>query len=42
MARITGSYPDALDLLIEDAVEAGVFGSKGDALREFVLLEWGE
>ena len=24
MARITGSYPDDLDLLIEGAVEAGV------------------
>ena len=36
MARITGSYPDALDLLIEGAVEAGVFGGKSDALREFV------
>ncbi len=36
MARITGSYPDDLDLLIEGAVEAGVFGSKSDGLREFV------
>jgi len=36
MARITGSYPDDLDLLIEGAVEAGVFGGKSDALREFV------
>ncbi|MCX2819440.1 UPF0175 family protein [Haladaptatus sp. F3-133] len=36
MARITGSCPDDLDLLIEGAVEAGVFGGKGDALREFV------
>ena len=36
MARITGSYPDDLDLLIEGAIEAGVFGSKSDALREFV------
>ena len=35
MARITGSYPDDLDLLIEGAVEAGVFGGKSDALREF-------
>jgi predicted HTH domain antitoxin len=35
MARITGSYPDDLYLLIEGAVEAGVFGGKGDALREF-------
>ena len=34
--RITGSYPDDLDLLIEGAVEAGVFGGKSDALREFV------
>jgi len=35
MARITGSYPDDLDLLIEGAVEAGVFGGK--AMRcEFV------
>lgn len=25
MARITGSYPDDLNLLIEGAVEAGVF-----------------
>jgi len=36
MARITGSYPDDLDLLIEGAVEAGVFGGKSDALRQFV------
>ena len=36
MARITGSYPDDLDLLIEGAIEAGVFGGKSDALREFV------
>lgn len=36
MARITGSYPDDLDLLIEGAVEEGVFGGKSDALREFV------
>ena len=36
MARITGSYPDDLDLLIEGVVEAGVFGGKSDALREFV------
>lgn len=36
MARITGSYPDDLELLIEGAVEAGVFGGKSDALREFV------
>jgi predicted HTH domain antitoxin len=36
MARITGSYPDDLDLLIEGAVEAGVFGGKSDALRKFV------
>jgi Arc/MetJ-type ribon-helix-helix transcriptional regulator len=36
MARITGSYPDDLDLLIEGAVETGAFGSKSDALREFV------
>ncbi|GAB3316342.1 UPF0175 family protein [Haloplanus salinarum] len=36
MGRITGSYPDDLDLLIEGAVEAGVFGGKSDALREFV------
>ena len=36
MARITGSYPDDLDLLIEGSVEAGVFGGKSDALREFV------
>jgi predicted HTH domain antitoxin len=35
MARITGSYPDDLDLLIDGAVEAGVFGGKSDALREF-------
>ena len=35
MARITGSYPEDLDLLIEGAVEAGVFGGKSDALREF-------
>jgi predicted HTH domain antitoxin len=36
MARITGSYPDDLDLLIEGTVEAGVFSGKSDALREFV------
>ena len=36
MARITGSYPDDLNLLIEGAVEAGVFGGKSDAVREFV------
>ena len=36
MPRITGSYPDDLDLLIEGAVEAGIFGGKSDALREFV------
>jgi len=36
MARITGSYPDDLDLLIDGAVEAGVFSGKSDALREFV------
>ena len=36
MARITGSYPDDLHLLIEGSVEAGVFGGKSDALREFV------
>ena len=36
MPRITGSYPDDLDLLIEGAVEAGVFSGKSDALREFV------
>ena len=36
MARITCSYPDDLDLLINGAVEAGVFGGKSDALREFV------
>lgn len=36
MARITGSYPDDLELLIEGAVEAGLFSGKSDALREFV------
>lgn len=36
MATITGSYPDDLEILIEGAVEAGVFGGKSDALREFV------
>lgn len=35
MSRITGSYPDDLDLLIEGAVEAGMFSGKSDALREF-------
>lgn len=35
MSRITGSYPDDLDLLIEGTVEAGVFSGKSDALREF-------
>ena len=35
MARITGLYPDYLDLLIEGAVEAGVFVGKSDALGEF-------
>ncbi|WP_330630944.1 UPF0175 family protein [Halocatena halophila] len=36
MTRITGSYPEDLELLIEGTVEAGVFGGKSDALREFV------
>lgn len=36
MGRITGSYPDDHDLLIEGVVAAGVFGGKSDALREFV------
>jgi len=36
MAPITGSYPEDLDLLIEGAVDAGIFGRKSDALREFV------
>jgi len=36
MARITGSYPEDLDLLIEGAVDAGIFNSKSDALRKFV------
>jgi predicted HTH domain antitoxin len=35
MERITGSYPEDLELLIAGAVEAGVFGGKSDALREF-------
>jgi predicted HTH domain antitoxin len=35
MGRITGSYPEDIELLIEGAVEAGVFGGKSDALREF-------
>ena len=35
MARITGSYPEDIELLIEGAVEAGVFSGKSDALREF-------
>jgi len=35
MSRITGSYPDDLDLLIEGTVEAGIFGGKSDALRAF-------
>lgn len=35
MARITGSYSEDLDLLIEGVVEAGVFRGKSDALREF-------
>lgn len=35
MARITGSYPEDIELLIEGAVEAGVFGGKSDALRKF-------
>jgi predicted HTH domain antitoxin len=35
MARITGSYPEDIELLVEGAVEAGVFGGKSDALREF-------
>mgnify|MGYP002760656466 CR=1 FL=1 len=35
MSRITGSYPDDLDLLIEGVVEAGMFSGKSDALREF-------
>ena len=33
MARITGSYPEDLALLIEGAVDAGIFNSKSDALR---------
>jgi predicted HTH domain antitoxin len=36
MVRITGSFPEDLNLLIEGSVEAGVFGGKSDALREFV------
>jgi len=36
MPRITGSYPRDQDLLIDGAVDAGVFGSQSDALREFV------
>lgn len=36
MPRITGSYPDDLDRLIEGAVEAGMFGYRSHALREFV------
>jgi len=35
MARTTGSYPEDIELLIEGAVEAGVFSGKSDALREF-------
>jgi len=35
MARITGSYPEDIELLIEGAVEAGIFSGKSDALREF-------
>lgn len=35
MARITGSYPEDIELLIEGAVQAGVFSGKSDALREF-------
>jgi len=35
MARITGSYPEDIELLIEGAVEADVFGAKSDAHREF-------
>ena len=31
-----GHIPDDLNLLIEGAVEAGVFGGKSDTLREFV------
>lgn len=34
MHRTTGSSPE--DLIIEGSVEAGVFGGKSDALREFV------
>jgi Arc/MetJ-type ribon-helix-helix transcriptional regulator len=36
MVRLTGPYPDALNILIEGAVEAGVFSGKSDAFREFV------
>ena len=36
MPRITVSYPDDLDFLIEGVVKAGVFGGESDALREFV------
>ena len=36
MPRITGSYPRDQDRLIDGIVGAGVFGSRSDALYEFV------
>jgi predicted HTH domain antitoxin len=36
MPRITGSYPRDQDLLIDGAVDAGIFASQSGALREFV------
>jgi hypothetical protein len=40
MARITGSYPDDFHLLIESAVEAGVFRAKSDAERLVDVNYW--
>lgn len=42
MARITRSYPEDIEFLIEGAVEAGVFGGKSDALREFARTHFEE
>lgn len=36
MPRITGSYSRDQDRLIDKVVDAGIFNSKSDALREFV------
>jgi len=42
MARTTGLYPEVIEILIEGAVEAGVFEGKSDALREFARTHFEE